>query len=321
MVHSWGDPNLIEGSVAGSATVQRRWRLHTCQVDKDGKVWIASSPGGMIQKYTHDGGKLLQEIGKKGVFDTSDGTSKGTRLNSNAARFTSPASIHVDRQNGDIYVADGEGRNGDSRVMGAGRERKFLRQWRIEGMDFVHCMEIADDGAVYVCNRYGNQIRLYDKMGNLKKTFNYPWKPVTVPADGKIKESDGATVALALSPDAAQTFMFVVNQNNSRIDTVERQTGKILSSLGEIGNLPGQFNQAHSVAVDSQNNLHVVENRDRRIQPIGVNRRLNAEEANRLTALLQSTTSFRGWTAAACGRPLAQSATHPYFRTAKAAPG
>jgi hypothetical protein len=69
--------------------------------------------------------KLLQEIGKKGVFDTSDGTSKGTPPNSNAARFTSPASIHVDRQNGDIYVADGESRNGDSRVMGAGREWKF----------------------------------------------------------------------------------------------------------------------------------------------------------------------------------------------------
>jgi hypothetical protein len=32
----------------------------------------------MIQKYTHYGSKLLQQIGKKGVFDTSDGTTKGT---------------------------------------------------------------------------------------------------------------------------------------------------------------------------------------------------------------------------------------------------
>jgi hypothetical protein len=32
----------------------------------------------MIQKYTHDGSKLLQQIGRKGVFDTSDGTIKGT---------------------------------------------------------------------------------------------------------------------------------------------------------------------------------------------------------------------------------------------------
>jgi hypothetical protein len=193
VVHSWGDPNLIEGTVAGLRNGPTAFRLHTCQFDKDGNVWIASSPGGMIQKYTHDGSKLLQQIGEKGVFDTSDGTTKGTPLNSNAARFTSPASIHVDRQNGDIYVADGESRNGNSRIMVLDTNGNFLRQWRIEGMDSVHCMEIADDGAVYVCNRYGDQIRLYDKMGNLKKTFDYQWKPVTMPADGTIKESGGAT--------------------------------------------------------------------------------------------------------------------------------
>ena len=77
--------------------------------------------------------------------------------------------------------------------------------------------------------------------------------------------SGGATAALAFSRDPAQTFMFVVNQNNSRIDIVERQSGKVVSALGQIGNLPGQFNQPHSVAVDSQNNLYVGENRGRRI--------------------------------------------------------
>ncbi len=223
VVHSWGDPNLIEGTVAGLRNGPTAFRLHTCHFDKDGNVWIASSPGGMIQKYTHDGSKLLQQVGKKGVFDTSDGTTKGTPLNSNAARFTSPASIQVDRQNGDIYIADGESRGGNSRVLVLDANGNFLRQWRITDMDSVHCMEVADDGAVYVCNRYGDQIRLYDKMGNLKKTFDFPWKPVTMPADGKIKESGGATVALALSRDPAQTFMFIVNQNNSRIDIVERQ--------------------------------------------------------------------------------------------------
>jgi DNA-binding beta-propeller fold protein YncE len=265
VVHSWGDPSLIEGTVPGLRNGPTAFRLHTCHFDKDNNVWIASSPGGMIQKYTHDGSKLLQQIGKKGVFDTSNGTTTGTPLNSNAARFTSPASIQVDRQSGEIYVADGESRNGNSRIMVLDANGNFLRQWRIENMDSVHCMEFVNDGTVYVCDRYGNQIRLYDKMGNFKKTFDMPWKPVTVPADGKIEQSGGATVALALSRDVAQTFMFVVNQNNSQIDVVDRQSGKIVSSLGEIGNLPGQFNQAHSVAVDSRNNLYVVENRGRRI--------------------------------------------------------
>jgi len=126
-------------------------------------------------------------------------------------------------------------------------------------------MAFANDGTVYVCNRYGNQIRLYDKMGNFKRTFDYPWQPATVPENGKIEQSGGATVALAFSHDPAQTFMFVVNQNNSGIDIVERHSGKIVSTLGQIGNLSGQFNQPHSVAVDSRNNLYIVENRGRRI--------------------------------------------------------
>jgi hypothetical protein len=54
--------------------VRSNSRLHTCHFDPDNNVWIANSRGGMIQKYTHDGNKLLQQIGRKGVFDTSDGT-------------------------------------------------------------------------------------------------------------------------------------------------------------------------------------------------------------------------------------------------------
>jgi hypothetical protein len=53
----------------------------------------------------------------------------------------------------------------------------------------------------------------------------------------------GGIVAFAFSRDPAQTFTFVVNQNNSRIDIVKRQSSKIVSTLGQIGNLPGQFNQ------------------------------------------------------------------------------
>ena len=86
----------------------------------------------------------------------------------------------------------------------------------------------------------GNQIRLYDKMGNFKRTFDYRWQPATVPADGKIGQSGGVTVALAFSRGPAQTFMFVVNQNNSPIAIVERQSGNVVSTLGQIGRLAKQ---------------------------------------------------------------------------------
>ena len=98
VVHSWGDLRDLDP------------RLHSCHFDKDNKMWIASSPSGMVRKYSHDGSKLLMQIGEKGALDSSDGSEKGTPLNSNAARFFMPSSIFVDRTNSDVYVSDGEGR-------------------------------------------------------------------------------------------------------------------------------------------------------------------------------------------------------------------
>jgi len=253
VVHSWGDKALLDP------------RLHSCHFDKDGNVWIASAPSGMVQKYTHDGSKLLLQIGKKGTVDSSDGTIKGKPLNSDAAVFFMPSSIAVDRANGDVYVSDGEGRNANRRVAVMDASGKFLRQWLPEAMDTVHCLTLGNDGLVYVCNRDGARIQVYDKMGNFKHNIEVPWKPVTVPADGKIKQSGGAAVAIDFSPDPNQTYMFVINQNNEEIEVVDRAAGKIVSSFGHIGKQPGEFDQAHGIAVDSKGDVYVAENRGRRI--------------------------------------------------------
>jgi DNA-binding beta-propeller fold protein YncE len=254
VVNSWGDPKLLDP------------RLHSCHVDKDNNVWIGSAPSGMVQKYSHDGSKMLLQIGKKGVVDSSDGTIKGKPLNSNAAHFFMPSSIFVDRQNGDVYVSDGEGEGSNRRVAVMDRTGKFLRHWLPEGMQTVHCMSVANDGLVYVCNRDGDRIQVYDKMGNLKKTIAVPWKPYTPLSGGKPRDTGGAAVALDFSPDSGQRLIFLVNQNASQIEIIERQTGKILSSFGGIGRYPGQFDQAHGIAVDTKGNVYIAENRGKRVQ-------------------------------------------------------
>jgi len=251
VVNSWGDLKVMDP------------RLHSCHFDAEGNVWIAASPSGMVQKYSHDGSKLLLTLGKKGVFDSSDGTAKGKPLNSNAAAFYMPSSIFVDRGNGDVYVSDGEGTGGNRRVAVMDKTGKFLRQWQPADMDVVHCMTIAKDGLVYVCNRTGSKIQVYDKMGNLKKTIDLPWTPVTPPPDGKITQSGGAVVAIDFSPD--QRLLFVINQNTSQVDVVDRQSGQKVTSFGRPGSFPGQFNQAHGIAVDSKGNVYVAENRGKRV--------------------------------------------------------
>jgi streptogramin lyase len=264
-------PMIIEFDPAGNVvnswkdTTRLDPRLHSCHVDKENNVWIASAPSGMVQKYSHDGSKLLLQIGKKGVLDSSDGTAKGKPLNSNAAQFFMPSSIFVDRQNGDVYVSDGEGAGSNRRVAVMDRTGKFLRQWLPADMETVHCLTIANDGQVYVCNRTNSRIQIYDKMGTFKKNIEVPWTPITRPLDGKLTQSGGSVVAIDFSPDANQRLMFVINQNNAQIEVIERETGKHLSSFGRPGSFPGQFNQAHGIAVDSKGNVYIAENRGRRV--------------------------------------------------------
>jgi DNA-binding beta-propeller fold protein YncE len=164
-----------------------------------------------------------------------------------------------------VYVSDGEGAGGNRRVAVMDRNGKFLRQWQPADMDVVHCMTIAKDGLVYVCNRNGSRIQVYDKMGNFKKTIDVPWTPVTSPADGKVTPSGGSVVAIDFSPDSAQRLMFVINQNNSQIEVIDRQTGQKVSTFGRPGSFPGEFNQPHGIAVDSKGNVYVAENRGKRI--------------------------------------------------------
>ena len=83
MVNSWGKGVVRDATgtalVSGSPDSLPR-RLHACVVDMQGNIWIGGNQDGIIQKYTHDGSKLLLQIGTQGHLDTSDKkASPGTR--------------------------------------------------------------------------------------------------------------------------------------------------------------------------------------------------------------------------------------------------
>ena len=94
---------------------------HGCTIDYENNFWTAGNGDGIIQKYSHDG-KLLMQIGERGVVDTSDGTLKGRALNSSHTQFYMPSDIAVDPVNGDVYVADGYG---NSRIVVFDRDGKI----------------------------------------------------------------------------------------------------------------------------------------------------------------------------------------------------
>jgi len=243
-------------------------------VDYQGNVWLAGSDDTFVQKYSHDGSKLLLQIGQKGVADSSDGTMQGIALNSSHTGFYRPSAITVDPTNGDVYVADGEGPGSNHRVAVFDRNGRFLRQWVLhrtkaemeagEGDEFMqvpHCVAIGNDGLVYVCDRRGDRVQVFDKMGTFQKEILVPYEKRSQngPRLGHVPRAWGTVEWLGFSADRMNRFMYVVNEDNEQVDTLDRSTGKVLSTFGRAGHQVGGFTFAHTLAVDSKNNVYVGE--------------------------------------------------------------
>ena len=261
VVRAWGNPEVIGD------------RLHDCHVDSEGHIWLVSAGTGVLQKYSSDGSQLLQQIGESGKYDSSDGTREGQPLNSDRAQFFLPASVDVDPSNGDIYVADGETARGNYRIAVFDHEGRFLRQWPLnrsaseqEVVPLPHCLRLSNDGLVYVCDRQADRIQVFDQMGTFIRNIDVPW-PEQAPPAVRRGTTRGTAVVIAFSPDPAQRYLFVLNQNSVMVDILDRQSGRVVSSFGGgPGRYLTQFTLPHGIGVDSNGNVYVAEQEGRRIQ-------------------------------------------------------
>jgi NHL repeat len=263
VVNSWG--KQIGRDAEGTAILPRGAqdvlpkRLHACAVDGEGNLWIGGNQDGIIQKYTHDGSKMLLQIGTKGQLDTSDGTPTGYDMNSSQTMLDRPADMAIDPTNGDIYVADGYG---NKRVVVFDKDGHFLRQWGKQGtiaqteegvggvfLDTVHCVVIDNQGLVYVCDRKGDRIEVFDKMGNFQKNI------VIQKGTGYQRHLSGSAWWIAFSPDKGQKYMYVADGGNEVIWILDHATGQILSGFGQPGHQAGNFSYLHTISVDSKGNI------------------------------------------------------------------
>lgn len=250
VVASWGDPNVVPNSI------------HGCAFDPEDNVWIGGNNDGIIQKYSHEG-KLLMQIGTRGSFDSSDGTGKGKSQNASHERFFNPAGIAIDPANGDLYVADGYG---NRRIAVFDKNGKFLRQWGRQASDeetqagaggvfshVVHCVVIGNDGLVYVCDRQGDRVQVFDKAGTFRRNI---WIRT---GTAKLPDARGTAWWAAFSRDPLQRYLYVMNGRNEEVHILDHESGKILTSFGRPGHQLGNFIHGHTLAVDSRGNIYVAE--------------------------------------------------------------
>lgn len=232
---------------------------HGIGIDADGNVWLAGNGKSdhQVLKFTREGSFLMQ-IGKAGQTSDSNSTDLLGR----------PAVPIVDAPAGELYVADGY-KNRRVIVFDA-TTGAYKRHWGAYGekpddtdpgaydpgapvaKQFrtpVHCVRIANDGLVYVCDRVNDRYQVFRKDG----TF------VTEVLLEPQSRFVGSVWDIGFSEDPEQKYLYVADGTNNEIHILLRQDGTRIGSFGRGGRQPGQFHWVHTMAVDSQGNIYTGE--------------------------------------------------------------
>ena len=269
-------PPVIEFSPDG--TVLRSWggpgegfewpeSEHGIHVDHQGHVWIGGNGASdaHVLKFTGDGGFLLQ-IGRAGQSGGSNNTDNLGR----------PASIEVDPEPNEAYIADGYG---NRRVIVYDAETgEYKRHWgayaeRPDDVELppydpeaeptrqfrspVHDVTISDDGLVYVADRTNNRLQVFQKDGQfVTEAFV---RPETF--------GSGSVSGVTLSTDADQRWLFVADGTNNVVWILDRASLTMVDHFGRLGKNAGQFYRLHNLDIDSRGNLYTTEvNAGQRLQ-------------------------------------------------------
>ena len=257
--------------------------------------WATNKLGadGFILKFDKDGNFKLRIGGTPQAFASND---KDGGLNGTPV-FYQPADIAVDAAANRLYIADGYGNRrivildattgkyighfgaygsnpiDDAAAKASGRWPDDLAAGRTKPMFFrnpVHCVKIANDGKLYVCDRGNDRIQVFDKNsaelgkpctnpGAQSGKCGYVGEQFISPTTETLPVMPGTAVSLNFSTDKAQSCLYVGDNTNQTIYLMNRSDLTELARVGTAGRAAGQFHWLHIVSPDSKGNIYTAE--------------------------------------------------------------
>jgi DNA-binding beta-propeller fold protein YncE len=269
LLKAWGgaaDPGFLTNRCTPAMGCEWPTNEHGIFVDHLDNVYIAGNGGGnhQVLKFTNDG-TFIYQIGKAGVTGGSNDTNgdpNGRPL------LGQPADMEVDPKTNELYIADGYQ---NKRVLVVDAQTGYYkRHWGAYGnvpddtnpgpydpnapiaqqfRNPVHCVRIADDGLVYVCDRVNNRYQVFQKDGTFVKEVFLARNTL----------GNGSMWDIDLSPDRKQRELYNADGENNMVWIFDRKDGVVLSSFGRNGRSAGQFHWVHNLAVDSKGNIYTAE--------------------------------------------------------------
>ena len=288
LLQAWGgmaDPGFLTNRCTPAMGCEWPVNEHGIFVDHDDNVWLAGNGGAdnQVLKFSSDGTFLLQ-IGKAGVTGGSNATGGLTGGAPNGTPLLGrPADVEVDPTTNEAYIADGYG-NKRILVVDAATGM-YRRHWGAYGnvpsdappgpyvpgnppaqqfRNPVHCVRIANDGLVYVCDRVNDRIQVFSKSGAFEKEFFVATNTL----------GNGSVWDLDTSPDKQQTYLYNPDGENNKVWILARASGTVLATFGRNGRNAAQFHWVHNLAVDSRGNIYTAEvdtgKRAQKFKPAGM---------------------------------------------------
>lgn len=153
------------------------------------------------------------------------------------------------------------------------RSGKFLRSWGDGIFVRPHGLHIAADQTIFCTDAGDHSVRQFTLDGTLLLTLGTPGSPSSYQGGKPFNRCTHT----ALSPNGD---IFVSDgYGNSRVHRYAPD-GRLLTSWGEPGTAPGQFNLPHNISCDDDGFVYVADRENHRIQVFDNDGRFEAEWHN-----------------------------------------